>query len=70
LDRGEDLVSESLIVAATLIVLLVILPAIIGFIFDRVRANQPKREALMNADNARARATLAYYNEVHDSHSG
>jgi hypothetical protein len=62
--------AEGLVVAAALLVLLVILPAMLGLVFERVGANRPRAEALMSADNARARATLAYYNEVHDSHSG
>jgi hypothetical protein len=62
-------VTEGLFVAAALLVLLVILPALLGLVFERVRGNRTK-PVLMSADNARARATLAYYNEVHDSHSG
>jgi hypothetical protein len=62
--------AEGLFVAAGLLALLVILPAIVGLLFERVRATRPRSEVLMSADNARARATLTYYNEVHDSHSG
>jgi hypothetical protein len=62
-------VTEGLLVAATLLVMLVILPAMLGLVFERVRRIRP-RPVIMSADNARARATLAYYNEVHDSHSG
>jgi hypothetical protein len=62
-------VTEGLFVAAALLVRLVILPAMLGLVFERVRGNRPG-PALMSADNARAGATLAYYNEVHDSHSG
>jgi hypothetical protein len=65
----EVLVTEGLLVVAALLVLLVILPAMLGLVFERVRGNRP-RPVFMSADNARARATLAYYNEVHDSHSG
>lgn len=61
--------TEGLFVAAALLVLLVILPAMLGLVFERVRGIRP-RPVFMSADNARARATLAYYNEVHDSHSG
>ena len=62
--------TDGLFVAAALLALLVILPATLGLAFDRVRANRPKVEVLMSADETRARATLVYYNEVHDSHSG
>jgi len=62
--------AEGLFVAAGLLVFLVILPAGLGLLFERVRATRPRAEVLMSADNARAIATLAYYNEVHDSHSG
>ena len=62
--------SEGVLVAAAFLVMLVLLPAMIGLAFERARASRPKAEVLLNADNARARATLAYYNEVHDSHSG
>ena len=48
----------------------VVLPAMIGRAFERMRASRPSAEVLLNADNARAKATLAYDNEVHDSHSG
>lgn len=61
--------TEGLIVAALFFVLFVILPAVLGLVFERVRGNRP-RPVVMSADNARAKATLAYYNEVHDSHSG
>jgi len=62
--------TEGWLVAAALLVLLVILPAMLGLVLERVRANRPRVEVLLSADKARARATLAYYNEVHDSHSG
>ena len=62
--------SEGLFIAAAAVVLLVILPAILGLIVDRMPGRRPRTEALLNVDHARARATLAYYNEVHDSHSG
>ncbi len=62
--------SEEWIVVAALLVLLVILPAMLGLVFDQAKANRPRAEVLLGADNARARSTLAYYNEVHDSHSG
>jgi hypothetical protein len=62
--------TEGSFVAAALFVLLVILPATLGLMFERVRASRPRAEVLMSADNARARTTLAYYNEVHDSHGG
>ena len=58
--------AEGLFLAAALLVLLVILPAMLGLVFDRVQANRPRAEMLMTADNGRAGATLAYYNEVHD----
>jgi hypothetical protein len=62
--------TEGLVVAAALLAVLVILPAVLGLAFEGVRADRPRAERLMRADKARARATLAYYNEVHDSHSG
>lgn len=62
--------SEGLFLVVAFLVLFVVLPAIIGLAFERVRASRPNVEMLLNADNAGARATLAYYNEVHDSHSG
>ncbi|HET6562663.1 MAG TPA: hypothetical protein VFG72_12370 [Marmoricola sp.] len=62
--------TEALFVSAVLLVALVIVPATLGLVFDVVRANRPRVEVLLSADHARARATLAYYNEVHDSHSG
>jgi hypothetical protein len=62
--------AEGLFVVAGLLVLLVILPASLGLLFERVRATRPRAEVLLSADNARARATLTYYNEVHHSHSG
>jgi hypothetical protein len=61
--------SDGFLVAAALLVLLAIVPALLGLLFT-TRADRPKAEALLSADHARARATLAYYNEVHDSHSG
>jgi hypothetical protein len=57
-------------VAVAVLVVLVLLPAMLGLVFERVRASRPRVEVLMNADHARARATLAYFNDVHDSHSG
>jgi hypothetical protein len=62
--------TEAMFVAVALLVLLVILPALLGVALERVRAGRPRAEVLISADKARARATLAYYNEVHDSHSG
>lgn len=62
--------SEGLLVAVAFLVLLVFLPAMIGLMFERVRSSGPKVEVLLSADHAKARATLTYYNEVHDSHSG
>jgi hypothetical protein len=62
--------TEGSIVAAALLVLLVILPAMLGLLLGRVRASRPRCEVLLGVDEARARATLSYYNEVHDSHSG
>ena len=63
--------TEGSVIAAALTVLLVIVPAMAGSLYERARASHPKREVLLDADHARrARATLAYYNDVHDSHSG
>ena len=62
--------TTGLIVAVAFTALGLILPAALGLVFDRVRSSRPRAEALVRADNARARATLAYYNEVHDSQSG
>ena len=51
--------------------LLVILPAMLGLLYERARPNRPKGEVLLDEEYARrARVTLAYYNDVHDSHSG
>ena len=52
------------------LVVLVILPAMLGLAFDKLRASRTRLPAVLTADNTRARKTLAYYNEVHDSHSG
>jgi hypothetical protein len=62
--------ADGLVVAAALLVLLVILPAVLGLAFTGARGDRSRGEVLINADHANARATLAYYNEVHDSHSG
>ena len=62
--------SDASIVAVALFGLLVVSPAVLGLISDRLRPDRSSTEVLLGADNARARATLAYYNEVHDSHSG
>jgi hypothetical protein len=62
--------TDGLLVAAAFLALPVILPAVLGLVFDRARAHGPRSEIVLRADKARARATLAYYNEVHDSHSG
>ena len=62
--------ADGLLVAAALLVLLVILPAALGLVFAAARGDRPRTEVLMSADHARARARLAYFNEVHDSHSG
>ena len=62
--------TPGLVIAVALLGLLVLLPAVLGLVFERGRAGRPRREVLMSADNARARATLAYYGDVHDSHSG
>jgi hypothetical protein len=35
--------------------------------FDQLRRNSTSRPVLLSADNARAAATLAYYNEMQDS---
>lgn len=61
--------TDGLLVSAGFLVLLVILPGLLGFLVGR-RAKRPKAAVLLSADGARARATLAYFNEVHDSHSG
>ncbi len=62
--------SDGLFVTAALVLLLLVLPAILGLVVDMWPGNGPRADALLTADHARARATLAYYNEVHDSHSG
>ena len=63
--------TEGSVIAGALVVLLVILPAMLGLLYERARANRPKGEVLLDAEYARrARVTLAYYNDVHDSHSG
>ncbi len=62
--------ADGTIVAAALVVLLMILPAMVGLVFERARAHRSRAEMLMTADKTKARATLAYYNDVHDSHSG
>jgi hypothetical protein len=62
--------SAGWILVAAFLVLLVILPAILGLVIEGLRANRSRAPVLLSADTARARATLAYYNEVHDSHSG
>lgn len=62
--------TDGMVVAAALLVLLVILPAMLGLVFEGVRRNRPRAEMLMSADTAKASTTLAYYNQVHDSHSG
>ena len=68
--RGEGLMSDGLFVTAAFVLLLVVLPAVLGLVVDMVPGKRPRAEALLNADHAKARAMLAYYNEVHDSHSG
>ncbi len=50
-----------------LLVALVIIPATLGFVFDQLRRNYIRRPILLTADNVRAAARLAYYNEVQDS---
>ena len=50
-----------------LLVALVIIPATLGLVFDQLRRNYIRRPILLNADNVRFAATLAYYNEVQDS---
>lgn len=62
--------TDGLFVTAALVLVLVILPAALGLVVERVRAGRPRAEVLRSADKVRARAMLAYYNEVHDSHSG
>ena len=62
--------TTGLLVAVVFFALALILPATLGLVFDRVRSGRPRVEALIRADNAKATATLAYYNDVHDSHSG
>jgi hypothetical protein len=62
--------TDGLVVAAALLVVLVLLPAVLGLAFADARRRRARTEVLMSADHAKARATLAYYNEVHDSHSG
>lgn len=57
------------VVLAALVVLLVIVPALVGLAFDKVRANRSS-PALLTANTAKAQATLSYFNDVHDSHSG
>jgi len=66
----EAHMSEGSSIAAVLLGLLVVLPALPGLVLERLRPERRGVEALLNADNARAKATLAYYNEVHDSHGG
>lgn len=46
-----------------------VLAAAVGLVFDLSRG-RGQRTALLGADEARARATLDYYNRVHDSMSG
>jgi hypothetical protein len=58
------------ILVSALLVVLVILPAMLGLAFDRLRETRSRLPVLMTSDNARASATLTYYNDVHDSHSG
>ena len=60
--------SEATAVTAALLLLLVVLPAAAGLLLDRLRV--ARSELLVHADHDRARTTLAYYNDVHDSHSG
>ena len=48
---------------------LVSVPATLGLAFD-AWGGRSRPPILLTADNARAKATLAYYNDVHDSHSG
>ena len=62
--------SPGWIVFTPLVLALVILPAVLGFAFDRLHRNRPRLPLAMTADTARANATLTYYNEVHDSHTG
>ena len=50
-----------------LLLALVIIPATLGFVFDQLRRNGARRPVLLSADNVRAAAKLAYYNEVQDS---
>ncbi len=57
--------SEGLFVAMAFLVLLVVLPAMVALVLERLRASRPKDGMLLNADHARARATLVYYIEVH-----
>ena len=45
------------------------LAAAVGLVLDVSRGRQ-QRAALLAADEARARATLDYYNRVHDSMTG
>ena len=49
-----------------LLVVIVIVPASLGLAFDALRGRS-RPPILLTADNTRAEATLAYYNDVHDS---
>ena len=51
--------SAGWILVAALLVLLVILPVILGLVFERLRPNRSRAPVLLSADTARARATLA-----------
>jgi hypothetical protein len=51
------------------LVVLVIVPVTLGLAVDALRGRSGA-SILLTADNARAKATLAYYSDVHDSHSG
>ncbi len=62
--------TTAVLVSVSLVVLLLILPALFGLVFDRVRNRRPRLERLMTADAVEARTTLAYYADVRDSHSG
>jgi hypothetical protein len=57
-------------VFTAIVVSLVVLPSLLGFAFDRLRRNRSRLPLALTADQGRARATLTYYNEVHDSHTG
>ena len=52
-----------------LLAVLVIVPVTLGLAFDALRGRS-RASILLTADNARAKAILDYYSEVHDSHSG